>query len=178
MEGHQGSDSELQIKIAEEKKLIMQKETTKAEMFIIDEKLSQIRDRIAIRNNELNSRKRKLKEVKQSADKLQEEQKDQSKEIEQKVDTRYKIEKDIKQKLLRLVSRPDTDIDPNELFYFDGQKLEVKSNTVVHTVKIKLVRPNLISKKIKNTKIIPKEATFRINKKMTFNDVKGYACEH
>ena len=162
MEGHQGSDSELQIKIAEEKKLIMQKETTKAEMFIIDEKLSQIRERIAIRNNELNSRKRKLKEVKQSADKLQEEQKDQSKEIEQKVDTRYKIEKDIKQKLLRLVSRPDTDIDPNELFYFDGQKLEVKSNTVVHTVKIKLVRPNLISKKIKNTKIIPKEDTFQM----------------
>ncbi|OMJ79653.1 hypothetical protein SteCoe_20273 [Stentor coeruleus] len=171
--------SEIESKKDELKKLKNYQNGIKADLFIIEEKLEQATERIAVRNNELNTRKRKLNELKKIAEGLKERNDSEQKDKGEVLDADIKAEKELKLKILKLISaRPENNMDPSELFFFDGQKTEIKSNLVIHTVKIKLIQAPAHANKIQQNKIIPREATFRIDKGMKFDQLKKHACDH
>lgn len=170
---------EIESKKEEIKKLKNYQNGIKADLFIIEEKLEQATERIAIRNNELNTRKRKLNELKKISQGLKERNDSEQKDKGEAIDADIKAEKELKLKILKLISaRAENNMDPSELFFFDGQKTEVKSNLVIHTVKIKLIQAPVQANKIQQNKIVPREATFRIDKGMKFDQLKKHACDH
>ena len=171
--------NEIAKKKAEIEKLLSQKENIKADLCIIEEKLEQTTDRIAVRNNEFATRKRRAKELEKQKESLKEKAFVESAYQEEVIDIKHQTTMDIKRKLLKLISsRQELDSDPNELFFYDGLKAELKSNIMIHTVKIKLIQPSPQTTKNQAVKIIPKEATFRIDKKMKFSKLKEHACRH
>jgi uncharacterized protein YoxC len=145
---------------------------------ILKEKLEYVKERIEIKNNELNARKRKIREIEKKLESVPEEVKLEKNDLEEILDKEKKVKHDIEQKLLDLISnRNYNELDPTELFFFDGQKTEIKANIIVNTVKIKYIEPPAQESK-KLDKVVPKEATFRIDKKMIFEQLKKYACDY
>lgn len=154
-------------------------ENLRSELSIIDEKLDLLKERTIIQNNELNSRKRKHKELKKQTEKVISQVKDDGNYLDNPLPNELLAENDVRRKLLTILTHPqENDSDINELFFFDGQKTELKSNIVIHTVKIKLVQPVPITDRTRENKQVPREATFRIDKKITFEDLKIHACNH
>jgi predicted nuclease with TOPRIM domain len=153
----------------------------RAELSIVDEKLEQVQERITIKNAELNAHKRKLKEMQANDARLREEEEEEEVKIIESMQDKKEEDYDklIKIKMLNVISaRQEGDADVGELFYFDAQKAEIKASIVIHTVKVKLVQPQVVPGKIQQSKIQPKNATFRINKTMTFEMLKKHACGH
>lgn len=159
-------------------KLKFQAKSTQDDILMIEEKLEQLQNRIQISNTELNVRKRRLNDL-QNQFKSKSQEKNEEHEDSSEEDLDAKAEQELKIKMLKLISnRQELDIDPNELFFYDGQRSEIKSNIAIHTVKIKLVQSEEQSSQKAFTKIVPKDCTFRIHKKMTFPQLKEKACEH
>jgi chromosome segregation ATPase len=155
-----------------------QTKSTQNDIHMIEEKLDQLQNRIQIANTELNLRKRRLNDI-ESQIKLKGLDKNEEFEDSEEEDENAKAEQELKIKMLRMISnRQESDADPNELFFYDGQKSEVKSNIAIHTVKIKLVQSEGHSSQKTFSKIVPKDCTFRIHKSMTFNNLKEKACDH
>ena len=163
----------------EKARLIALENSLRAEVYILEEMLEQAKDRILVRNGELNTRKRKLKALKWDQERIIDTDKSNISNNSENQDNFRAVEKEIKQKLTKLISsRQEVDADPNELFYYDGQKADLKPNLMTHTVKVKLIQPPPKDSKNLHQKIVPKEATFRINKEMTFSRLKMVACDH
>lgn len=160
------------------KAIVGQTRSTQDDIRMIEEKLEQLQNRIQIANTELNVRKRKLNDLtnqlKAKGQEKNEELEDSSEENDDE-----RVEQELKIKLLKMISnRQENDTDPNELFFYDGQRSEVKSNIAIHTVKIKLVQSESQSSQKTFSKIIPRDCTFRIHKTMNFIHLKDKACEH
>jgi len=173
-------------KLAEETKqkeseiqaLKTQQKGLKDDIAMIGEKLEQLQSRIKSANNELNLRKRNFNELE---NKLNDKNKEKGPEHERddEEDGDGNIEFELKDKILKLISnRQDNDFDPNELFFYDGQRSEIKSNIAIHTVKIKLVQSLELNSQKAFVKIVPRDCTFRIHKLMKFKELKDRACDH
>ena len=134
------------------------------------EKLQHALERIEDKTQELSYKKELHNQELQNS-----EQQTPTKQEPQPKSTELEIEKTIKETLLEIFSeRKVVENDPQELFFFEGQKFEVKADVSVHTVKVKYLEfPS-----DENTKIVPKEATFRITKEMKLTNLKKVACNY
>lgn len=158
-------------------KLARQNARLKDEILMSQEKIGQIDERIENHNHELTYRRQRLKELAAENPKLEEQA---VKQVKAEEGINYKnIEKDIRQKVYNIISqREGAEVDPTELFFFEGQKLEVKPNTIINTVKVKYISLMLPSEEERGMKTVPKEATFRISKSTTLNQLRTQACDY
>lgn len=169
---------ETKQKEAEIQVLKVQQKTLKDDIAMIGEKLEQLQTRIQVANNELNSRKRKYNNLENLVNDKNKE-KGEEHEHDDEDDGDGNIEFELKDKILKLISnRLENDFDPNELFFYDGQRSEIKSNIAIHTVKIKLVQSAEQNSQKAFVKIVPRDCTFRIHKLMKFKELKDRACDH
>lgn len=171
-------EEETKLKELEISDLTSQQKSLKDDIAMIGEKLEQLQTRIQFANNELNVRKRIMNNLKNQ---VEEKSKEKNEDIEDDddEDDQGKIEFELKEKILRLISdRQENEFDPNELFFYDGQKSEIKSTIAIHTVKVKLVQTAEINPQKGFVKIVPKDCTFRIFKSMNFKQLKIQACEN
>ncbi|CAG9332367.1 unnamed protein product [Blepharisma stoltei] len=183
MDLYQKIDQKTQ-EIEEKKKLVRNLERATArlqdEIMMLNEKIEQTEDRLEHHGHELVYRRQRLKELSEVSNPQDEEQAVQKQVSAEEAQSFLRnIEKDIKQKILNLISRREIlDNDPQELFFFEGQKFEIKPNTIIHTVKVKYISLLLPQEEDRGMKTVPKEATFRITRFTTLKDLRATACEY